>query len=65
MSYFLASNFQEFVKVWAYTPLNVVQSYLFFGALIIFILLYKVRHRREVNRNEMGTIPARTSSSFC
>lgn len=65
ISYFLTSNFYAIAKAFAYTSFNFVQSYLLFGALIIFILLYKVRHRREVNRNEMETIPARTSSSFC
>ena len=41
VSYVLTSNFWGITNVFAKTPLNFIQSYVFFGALILLVLLYR------------------------
>ncbi len=46
LSYVLASNYFYIAKKFAALPLlNIVQSYLFFGALIVLLILYRLRDR--------------------
>lgn len=42
VSYLLVSHHFEFAKLFAETKLNIVQSYLFFGALVILYFLFSV-----------------------
>jgi hypothetical protein len=46
-TYVLTSNFLQLTNLLAATPYNVAQSYLFFGAIAVLVLLYGVRGRPE------------------
>ncbi|MBN2384934.1 DUF2029 domain-containing protein [bacterium] len=47
VAYFLSSNFFHFPVALASSRWNVVQSYLFVGALILLLLLYRLRNAAE------------------
>jgi hypothetical protein len=51
-SYILTSNFLEFVNRWWNTPFNFVQSYLLAGALMVLVLLFRVRSRGIIGQKE-------------
>jgi hypothetical protein len=44
ITFFLSSNFFQFTDKTAATYFNILQSYLFFGAVILLFHLYKLRH---------------------
>ena len=64
LSYVLASNYFYIAKKFAALPLlNIVQSYLFFGALIVLLILYWLRDRVTSQPSDPLTqalIPERT-----
>jgi hypothetical protein len=47
VSYFLCSNYFDFLKATALTPWNLFQSYLLFGAFLLLIFLYRISSVRE------------------
>ncbi len=48
IAFFLTSQRLDFTRVFADTYLNILQSYLFFGAVIMLWLLYRVAHIQKL-----------------
>lgn len=57
-SYVLASNFYPLTNRLADTPLNFLQSYLFFGALMLLAHLYRLRHAQSAPVGVGAAAPA-------
>jgi alpha-1,2-mannosyltransferase len=59
VSYFLSCNFWKFSDGFADAPFNFLQSYLFFGALLLLVQLYRLRHAQSQpagsNARPLGT----------
>ncbi len=56
IAYLLTSQYFEFVKIFAETKLNIVQSYLFFGACIILYFLFDIS--KKINKIRRKRITA-------
>jgi len=55
LAFFLASQRLDFVRIFASTYFNFVQSYLFFGAVIVLGLLYRVAHLKPEDKHLVAT----------
>ena len=61
LSYLLASNYWYVAKKFASLPLlNIAQSYLFLGTLIVLFSLYRLRHHSPAVANPIATFPFTT-----
>jgi hypothetical protein len=65
MSYVVATHYVPGTGYFAHSPLNIVQSYLFFAAILLLGILYRMRaeERREAGVRASGRISGRTAAA--